>query len=154
VSRPGARLEAAKRLGAERIIAVERGQDLEKAVAGAALPAPDIVIEAVGRPEVWEAAVRRVRKGGTVNFFGGCATGTSITLDTSLIHYSNLTLVASFHHTPRSIREALRLIESGVIRATDFVDGSCRLEELPDVLRSMAEGNRAIKTFVRTRFSA
>ena len=69
-------------------------------------PPFDVVIEAVGKPEVWEAATRLVRKGGKVNFFGGCPSGTAVSLDTSLIHYSNLTLLASFHHTPRTIRRA------------------------------------------------
>ena len=36
------------------------------------------VIEAVGRPEAWEWAIDMVRKGGTVNFFGGCASGTKV----------------------------------------------------------------------------
>jgi L-iditol 2-dehydrogenase len=111
----------------------------------------DVVIEAVGKPETWETAVRLVRKGGTVNFFGGCPTGTSISLDTALIHYSNLRLLASFHHTPPTIRRALELIESRVIRAADFIDGECGLSELPDLFRSMAKGNRAVKTAVQVR---
>ena len=43
----------------------------------------DVVMEAVGRTEAWEWAVNMVRKGGTVNFFGGCATGTKVQLDTN-----------------------------------------------------------------------
>jgi L-iditol 2-dehydrogenase len=111
----------------------------------------DAVIEAVGKPEVWEQAVRMVRKGGVVNFFGGCPSGTSITFDTTLLHYSNLTLRASFHHTPRTIRRALEFIESGVIHSRDFVSGDCLLDELPDLFRSMASGNRAVKTLIRVR---
>ena len=109
------------------------------------------MIEAVGKPEVWEAAVRLVRKGGTVNFFGGCPSGTTVSLDTALIHYSNLTLLASFHHTPRAIRRALELIEAGVIGAKDFVDGECPLSELPQLFKSMASGNRAVKTLIRVK---
>src|SRR6185437_10792089 len=93
----------------------------------------DVVIEAIGKPETWEAAVRLVRKGGTVNFFGGCPSGTSISLDTQTIHYSNLTLLASFHHTPKVIRRALKFIEDGVIRARDFVDGESALTQLPEL---------------------
>ena len=111
----------------------------------------DAVIEAVGRPETWEAAVQLVRKGGAVNFFGGCPSGATITLDTTLIHYSNLTLLASFHHTPRTIRRALEFIEAGVIRAEDFVDGECPLSKLPELFKSMAAGNRAIKTLIKVR---
>jgi hypothetical protein len=109
----------------------------------------DAVFEAVGKPTAWEAATRLVRKGGRVNFFGGCPSGTSVTLETGLLHYSNLTLLASFHHTPRSIRTALDLIERGVIRVGDFVDGEASLDELPELFRSMAQGNRSVKTCIR-----
>ena len=54
----------------------------------------DIVIEAVGRPQAWQWAVDMVRRGGLVNFFGGCATGTRVELDTNRLHYSELTLKA------------------------------------------------------------
>ena len=103
----------------------------------------------MGKPETWEAAVQLVRKGGTVNFFGGCPSGTSVTLDTSRIHYSSLRLLASFHHTPRTIRRALELIEAGVVSAGDFVDGERSLSRLPELFQSMAAGNRAVKTLIR-----
>lgn len=109
----------------------------------------DVVIEATGKPEVWEATVQLVRKGGAVNFFGGCPGGTTVRLDTGLLHYSSIKLLASFHHTPQTIRQALLLIEQKVITADIFVNGSCRLEELPALLKSMAQGNRAVKTLVR-----
>jgi L-iditol 2-dehydrogenase len=103
----------------------------------------------VGKPETWEAATRLVRKGGVVNFFGGCPSGTSVSLDTGLIHYAGLTLLASFHHTPRAIRQALEHIEAGVIRAADFVDGECPLSELPALFKSMSAGNRVVKTLIQ-----
>jgi L-iditol 2-dehydrogenase len=111
----------------------------------------DVVIEAVGKPETWEAAVQLVRKGGTVNFFGGCPSGSKVSLDTELIHYSNLTLLASFHHTPHTIRPALEFIEAGVIRARDFVDGECPLSQLPELFKTMAAGNHAIKTLIKVQ---
>ena len=147
-----ARLNAARRLGASEVFDVGADGDSVKAVtARLAKPNFDAVIEAVGKPEVWEAAVKLVRKGGTVNFFGGCPAGTSVSLDTGLIHYSNLTLRASFHHTPRTIRRALAFIESGVIRAADFVDGECALSELPSLFARMTAGNRVVKTLVDVR---
>ncbi|HVM48233.1 MAG TPA: alcohol dehydrogenase catalytic domain-containing protein [Candidatus Acidoferrum sp.] len=144
-----ARLETARRLGASAVHSVSRQATVE-----AALPPGDVfdvVIEAVGKPETWEAAVRLVRKGGTVNFFGGCPKGTQASLDTGLIHYSNLTLLASFHHTPRTVRRALEYIEAGVVRADDFVDRECSLSELPELFQAMAAGNQAVKTFVRVQ---
>jgi L-iditol 2-dehydrogenase len=145
------RLETARHLGAERVIDTTGKPDLVAAIQAADKRPFDVVIEAVGKPEVWEAAPRLVRKGGTVNFFGGCPSGTSVSLDTSLIHYSNLTLLASFHHTPRTIRRALELIEAGVIGAEHFVGGRCSLAELPELFKSMTAGNQVVKTLVQVR---
>ena len=50
-----------------------------------------------------------VRKGGTANLFGGCASGTSITVDTRAIHYSEVKIQGVFHHTPEHVRRALDL---------------------------------------------
>jgi L-iditol 2-dehydrogenase len=144
-----ARLEAARRLGAQHVIDIGDGGGLVTKIREASKEHFDVVFEAVGKPEVWEASVHLVRKGGTVNFFGGCPAGTTITLDTTMIHYSDLTLLASFHHTPRTIRRALEFIEAGVIRAADFVDGECPLTRLPQLFQSMAKGNQVVKTLIR-----
>ena len=141
------RLAMARKLGAERVVDIATDMDWAAKAKGTF----DVVIEAVGKPETWELSVQVVRKGGRVNLFGGCPAGTKASFDTGLIHYSNLTLLASFHHSPRTIRRALQFIESGVIRADDFVSGECALSELPALFSSMAAGNRAVKTLIRVR---
>ncbi|MCW5555658.1 MAG: alcohol dehydrogenase catalytic domain-containing protein [Verrucomicrobiae bacterium] len=145
------RLRAAERLGAQQVIDIGDGHNLVTKVREATQTRFDAVIEAVGKPEVWEAAVHLVRKGGAVNFFGGCPAGTSIMLDTTLIHYSSLTLLASFHHTPHTIRRALEFIETGVVHSGDFVDGECPLSRLPALFASMGAGNHAVKTLIHVR---
>jgi L-iditol 2-dehydrogenase len=153
------RLLAARRLGADEVFDVGKAGDVLKVVkkpetklnGHAPVLGFDVVIEAVGKPETWEAAVKLVRKGGAVNFFGGCPSGTTVSLDTHTIHYSNLKLLASFHHTPRTFRRALQFIESGIIRAEDFVDGQWPLTQLPELFKQMAAGNRAVKTMVNVR---
>lgn len=149
--RRAARLEAARKLGASHVIDIGDGNDLVTKVRTASKAQFDVVIEAVGNPSVWEASVHLVRKGGTVNFFGGCPSGTTVTLDTTLIHYSDLTLLASFHHTPRTIRRALEFIEAGVIRAEDFVGGECGLSQLPELFKTMTTGNRVVKTLINVK---
>jgi L-iditol 2-dehydrogenase len=145
------RLDAASRLGAHQVIDVRDGDNLVETIRGVSGIRFDAVIEAVGKPEAWVAAVQLVRKGGVVNFFGGCASGTSVTLDTGLLHYSNLSLLASFHHTPRSIRKALHFIELGMIHSSDFVDGENSLSDLPNLFKRMAAGNHAVKTLIKVR---
>jgi L-iditol 2-dehydrogenase len=145
------RLRAAVRLGANQVVDVGASADL---VTGAKAPARapyDVVIEAVGKPETWDAAIQLVRQGGRVNLFGGCPAGASVTVDTGRMHYANLNLIASFHHTPGTIRSALAYIEKGLVRAQDFVDGEHPLSALPVLFKSMAAGNRAVKTLIRVR---
>lgn len=144
------RLRAAIQLGADRVFDTGKEGNIVQAVGGAYTPTGfDVVIEAIGKPETWEAAVQLVRKGGAVNFFGGCPGGTTVSLDTHTIHYSSLKLVASFHHTPRTFRRALEFIEAGVVRARDFVDGEWPLTKLPELFQQMTAGNRAVKTLIR-----
>ena len=143
-----ARLDLARRLGAADVLEVDTTPDLIARARGAGLHF-DVVVEAVGKPESWEASVELVRKGGKVNFFGGCPFGSIVHLDTGRLHYSSIQLMASFHHTPRAIRRALELLEAGVISADDFVDGACQLEDLPEVLAQMSQGNRSVKTLVQ-----
>jgi L-iditol 2-dehydrogenase len=73
----------------------------------------DVVIEAAGTPEAWVNAVEVVRPGGTVVFFGGLPSGTSVPVDARRLHYDELTLRGSFHHTPRTVRAALAFLASG-----------------------------------------
>ncbi|MBA3914719.1 MAG: zinc-binding dehydrogenase, partial [Acidobacteriales bacterium] len=83
-------VEAARRMGAHEIVQVGKVTDTIEAVRALTRDhrGADVVIEAVGRPEAWEQSIDMVRKGGTVNFFGGCASGTKVQLDTNRLHYS------------------------------------------------------------------
>lgn len=108
----------------------------------------DIAIEAVGRPETWHWAVDMVRRGGTVNFFGGCPNESRVSLDTSLLHYSEITCKASFHHTPLHIRKALDIVSNGDITARDFVNREEPLTNLLEVMRHLMSHNGHLKTAI------
>jgi L-iditol 2-dehydrogenase len=108
----------------------------------------DIAIEAVGRPETWHWAVDMVRRGGTVNFFGGCPNESRVSLDTSLLHYSEITCKASFHHTPQHIRKALDIVSNGGITARDFVNKEEPLANLLEVMRHLMSHNGHLKTAI------
>ena len=108
----------------------------------------DVAIEAVGKPELWRAAAQMLRRGGTVNFFGGCPRGTEVSLPTELLHYSGLRAIASFHHTPATNRAALDAIIAGDVRARDFVGEEQPLAALPAVLASLAHRNAVLKTAI------
>ena len=140
---------AARKFGADEIVQTLKTDDPIGAVlARTKERGADVVIEAVGRPQAWQWAVDMVRKGGTVNFFGGCATGTKVELDTNRLHYSEITLKATFHHTPDMVRRAFALICERKIKSTDYVTGEAPLSRLQQVLRRMLDRTGEIKTAI------
>jgi len=143
-------VEAAKQLGAAHVV---QSTSIRKAILETRALTPkdrgvDIAIEAVGVPEAWQEAVELVRKGGTVNFFGGCAANTHVTLDTNRIHYSDITLRATFHHTPAICRKALDLIAGGRFQAGAFITGHAHLYELNRVFEKLMNRSSEIKTAI------
>ncbi len=143
-------VEAAKRFGANEVIQITKTPD---AISATRALSPggrgaDVVIEATGRPQGWQWAVEMVRRGGVVNFFGGPPSGTTVGLDTNLLHYSEITLKATFHHTPETVRKALKLIREGKIKSADYVTGEAPLSKLQQVLRNMLNRGSEIKTAI------
>jgi L-iditol 2-dehydrogenase len=150
VGRRKSQLDTAKRMGAAATIdsstvidPVAAVRELTYRKLGA-----DSIIEAVGTPTTWQWSTQMVRCGGTINLFGGCPRGTKVEFESSLLHYSEITIKSSFHHTPRFIREALETIARGEITARDFVNGEIRLHQLPDLFEHMKNRNGTLKVAV------
>jgi L-iditol 2-dehydrogenase len=144
---------AAKLFGASSVVQVGAVEDVIAATR-ALTPGgrgADVVIEAVATPATWEWAVDMVRKGGVVNFFGGPPSGTRVQLDTNRLHYGDITLKASFHHTPATCRTAFGLVTSGRFKCAEYITGRAGLDEVPGLfarMMSRSGGSREIKTAV------
>ncbi len=107
----------------------------------------DVAVDATGRPEVWGSAVAAVGKGGTVVFFGGCAPGTTVQIDTRRAHYDELALLGAFHHTPTLIRQAVELLQSGMVEPDALLTHRMGLRQVPEALGLMQRG-QALKVFI------
>jgi len=149
IGRRATQLERAARMGAEELLSTGTDSDIVKSVRDLTKGrGVDIAIEAVGKPNTWQLAVGMLRRGGTVNFFGGCPNESHVSLDTSLLHYSELTCKASFHHTPMHIRKALEAVTRGDITARDFVNREEPLANLLEVMRHLMSHNGHMKTAI------
>lgn len=149
IGRRRPQLDRALKLGAQVSLSILEEKDIAAAVRretngyGA-----DVAMEAVGTTETWQQAINMLRRGGTANFFGGCPADTVVQLDTQLMHYSEITCTASFHHTPAHVRKALEAVVAGYITAYDFVTGEEPLSNLNEVLSHQLHTNGAIKTAI------
>ena len=108
----------------------------------------DVAVECVGLPEMWERVFSCVRPGGTVHFFGGCKSGSTVTFDTTRMHYGDIKLMSVFHHTPKYFRQALDLIASGQIDVERLITAELPLEKVEYAMEQHIAGN-AIKFLIR-----
>ena len=100
----------------------------------------DIAVECVGLPEIWEKMFSLVRKGGKVHLFGGCKSGTSINIDTKLLHYDEVKIISVFHHTPQYFRQALSLIADGHIDVTKLITKKMHLSDAKEAILAHERG--------------
>jgi len=71
-----------------------------------------------------------------------------VQFDPTALHYSEITIKSTFHHTPFFIREALAAIARGEIRARDFVNAEIPLQNLPSIFRQMKQRSGEMKVAV------
>lgn len=100
----------------------------------------DVVIEAAGTSEAWERALELVRPGGSVLAFGGLPRDARVEIDPYRIHYEQVRLLGSFHHTPRTFRAALAFLASGAYPFERLVTHEVGLEGVAALFEDPPQG--------------
>jgi L-iditol 2-dehydrogenase len=100
----------------------------------------ELVFEAVGRPEAWRAAAAAAAPGGVVVLVGGCPSGTEVSLQTGPLHYEELELRGSFHHSPEEVDQALAALAADETLWRTLRGATISLEELPGALAAPNRG--------------
>ncbi|HEY2796916.1 MAG TPA: alcohol dehydrogenase catalytic domain-containing protein [Thermoanaerobaculia bacterium] len=100
----------------------------------------DIAVDCTGDRAVWERLPALVRAGGRVLLFGGCAPGATVTFDAARLHYSEISLIGSFHYTPEEARASLEALASGAIDPRPLIAESGTLSDLPRFLEAQQRG--------------
>ena len=142
------RLKIAEKLGADVTINVSEEDITSRVREETGGLGADVVLEAVGLPTTWQKALELVAKGGTVLEFGGCPSGTKIEVDTELLHYSEVTLLGTFHATPEEFSKAFDLISSGQINVKPIISMEKPLEEIKEVFDSILQSKKVLKVSI------
>ncbi|HTX08569.1 MAG TPA: alcohol dehydrogenase catalytic domain-containing protein [Solirubrobacteraceae bacterium] len=100
----------------------------------------ELVFEAVGRPETWRLAATAVAPGGVVVLVGGCPSGSEVTLDPGPLHYEEVELRGTFHHSPAEVDRALEVLAADDRLWRTLLGETIPLAELPAALEAPAGG--------------
>ena len=73
-----------------------------------------------------------------------------MSLDTNRIHYGDITLKASFHHTPGTCRTAFELVTSGRFKCAEYITGRIGLNEVPVAFARMMARNGSASPDIKT----
>jgi L-iditol 2-dehydrogenase len=144
------RLDLGTRLGASatRRVARQGGSAADLRALAADPCGFELAVDATGVTAAWRDAVEAVRPGATVVFFGGCAPGERLPLDTDRIHYGELTLRGSYHYRPADHARALELLAAGEVESAPLLSAERPLDDLEGALRSMLR-REALKVVIR-----
>jgi L-iditol 2-dehydrogenase len=108
----------------------------------------DVVIVAAPSKEAQRMALEMVGRRGRVSFFGGLPHGDPMAfLDSNLIHYKECSVMGASSSTSRQNHEALGLLATGAIRASDLITHVFPLEQIQAALE-VARGRAGLKVVV------
>lgn len=137
VGRSHHRLQKSKDAGADDLISTLDGDAVAQVKALTDGRGADVVIESAGSAETWQLAVNMARPGSTVVLFSGLPGGTQVSFDAQHVHYDELTIKGIFHHTPRTVEQALNMLIAGQVKGSALIDGQIPLSQVENGLMRM-----------------
>ena len=94
----------------------------------------------MGRPDAWRAAVAAAAPGAVVVLVGGCPSGSEVSLPTGPLHYVELELRGSFHHSREEVDGALATLAADDRLWNALRGPTIELEQLPAALSARTSG--------------
>ena len=101
----------------------------------------DVAITAAASGKAQEDASRMLARRGRLSFFGGLPKDKpTITLDSNLVHYRELTIVGANGSSPAHNKQALALIASGEVPVRDLITHRLPLDAVLDAIGIVSRG--------------
>jgi len=150
------RLEVAKRLGANRVIAYTEKDQLDsykelKEIEGSIMP--NLIFVSNNNPSSLTLAFYLANKNGKVIIFSGIKNRKEYSfngpfnIDPNIIHYSQISVYGSFSSNPDNLREAMKLVYDGDINLKNLVTDTFSLDNIDNALRT-AESFKGLKSII------
>ncbi len=142
------RLAKALSLGAKRVVNPEN-EDTAAVVGQLTGVGADVVIAAVGFPQVMESYLPLVRNGGVFNIFGGTPRGEMMTVDPRWIHYGEVVLTGTFASSVNQFHRAFSFVGEHAEEIEAVISTRCGLDDILAAVRRVqkGEGTKSVLLF-------
>jgi len=148
IQRSKARMEIAKRYGADVYIASSEEDVVARCREETGGAGPDVVITTCGSVEAHEQAIEMVAHRGYVNLFGGLGKNVRpMTVLSNTIHYKECFVTGSHGCVPRHHEMAVDLLEKGLVRTEPIITHRFPLDQINDAFAVM-ESHQGMKIMV------
>ncbi len=107
----------------------------------------DVVILAIGVPQLANDALSLVRRGGRVNLFAGFSSGDMSSIDVNLIHYNELVVTGASALSRRDYELAMNMLASGKIDANMLITHRYEVADSLSAFQEAGSG-RALKVAI------
>ncbi len=147
VQRSKARIAMAYDAGADVVICSSEEDSIARVREESDGLGAHLVITSNPSPQTHAEALHMARKRGQVNLFGGLPAGSSVEMDTNLIHYKELSVSGAHGALPSHHRKAVELISDGRIPVASFITHHFSLEDIRQAFDA-AEGHLGMRVVV------
>jgi threonine dehydrogenase-like Zn-dependent dehydrogenase len=110
---------------------------------------PDVIIEAIGRPDTFRAAIEEVAFTGRVVYIGYAKD--LVSYETRLFVQKELDILGSRNALPEDFKEVIRMFEQKRFPTSEAISRTVTLDEAPAILREWSENPTAF-TKIMIRF--
>jgi L-iditol 2-dehydrogenase len=144
------RLKMAERFEPDLIVDGRDGSSVERVIQATAGLGAEVVIVACGSHQAQMDALRMATKMGRVSYFAGLPKDKpTITFDSNLVHYREISVFGAFASHRRQFVKALDLISTGRINASKLITHRFPLERIVEgiIATKKGEGLKSVVVF-------
>lgn len=148
VQRSRPRMETAKQFGANVYICSSEEDPIQRVLEETNGLGADVIFTANPSPQTHAQALHMAKNRARINLFGGLPAGSTVEMDTNIIHYKELIMMGAHGAVPRHHQMAVDLIASGTIDMKPYISHTFPLDQIQDAFAA-AEGHTGMRVVVK-----
>ena len=147
VQRSRPRMEAAKKFNADVYVCSSEEDPIKRVLEETGGLGADVIFTANPSPQSHADALKMAKNRARINLFGGLPAGSTVTLDTNIIHYKELFVMGAHGSPPRHHQQAIELISAKRPDITPNMSHFFSLDKINEAFAA-AEGHQGMRVVV------